>query len=70
MPVRRRITKRRMEYPPAIEALLRGEEPEETEENREALILAYFINRFPQLDPEIARKAGEVLARWRAKRPG
>ena len=69
MPTKRsRMIRHRHEYPLAIQALLADEEPEETEESREALIRAYYFNHFLELGPEIERKAGAVLDRWRAKR--
>ena len=68
MPTKRTRIFRRRQYPAAIEALLRGEPLEETEENRSQVLAAAFFHEYKELGEELERLAGRQLAVWRAKK--
>jgi len=56
----------RDEYPPAIRALLDGEEPERSEESRLALIMLAYMgwSQYPELDDAWYERARHELERW------
>ena len=67
MPIRRRLAKRRYQYPEAIEALLRDEPLEQSEANRQALIECGYFHDYPELGPETAECALRRLRAWRGE---
>ena len=67
MPVKRRSSKRRTAYPPAIEALIAGETPEPTEDAADALVGLAYLGEAPQ-EPDLCRRAADVLRVWREER--
>jgi len=61
MPVKRRRDKRKLIYPPVIEALIAGETIEPTDENRSAILGVVYFNEFPELPKSAQDRARAFL---------
>lgn len=70
MPVKRRIDKRRHQYPEAIIRLIDGYPVHFTDEAEDAIFVLYFFNEYPELDdPELHQRAAELIDIWHPQQP-
>ena len=69
MPVKRRVDKRRHQYPEAIIRLIEGYPVAFNDESEDAIFNLYFFNEYPELDdPDLHRCAGELIESWHPTR--
>jgi hypothetical protein len=65
MPVKRRVDKRRRQYPEAIIRLIDGYPIPCNDESEDAIFGLYFFGEYPELtDPDLHRRAGEIIDLW------
>ena len=69
MPLKRRTTKVKTQYPPIVQALLGGEHIEPSQEARGVLLGIYFFHDF-ELGQEIEQKSHAIVDTWPDDGPG